>query len=332
MGQLLSGTRIVSTGSYVPSHTVYNEDLRQFPTAVIPLIEQKTGIRARRHAAADQCTSDLAFEAARNCLARARVEAASIDAIVLATSSPDRLQPATATRVQHLLGATKAFAFDINSVCSGAVFAISIADSLIRSGSANKVLVVAAEIYSRYLNPADFSTYPYFGDGAGAVLLEATQQPTEILGTTLHTDGSGCEVIQVPAGGTMQTVSDPTSPQRYFTMKGKEVYQFAISRGPEGLGEVLQRAGVSAGDVDWLVSHQANRNVILEIAKRAGISESKCFMNLDRFGNTAAASVLIALDELRDSGKLTDNHLVVLLAFGGGLSWGAALIRWKGGE
>ncbi len=332
MERCVIGTRILSTGSYVPDQTIRNEDLRQFPVAVIPLIERKTGIKARHHAATDQCTSDLAFEAARNCLERVCVEAISIDAIILATSSPDRLQPATATRVQQLLGATRAFAFDVNSVCSGAVFALSLGDSLIRSGSAVRVLIVAAEIYSRYLNPADFSTYPYFGDGAGAVLLEATEQPTEILCTTLHSDGSGSEVIQVPAGGTMHPSVDSSSPERYFTMNGKEVFQFAISRGSEVLGEVLAIAGVPTEQVDWLVSHQANRNVILEIARRAGVPESKCFMNLDRIGNTAAASVLIALDELRKSGNLTENQLVVLLAFGGGLSWGAALIRWNGGE
>ncbi|HEX6463911.1 MAG TPA: ketoacyl-ACP synthase III, partial [Vicinamibacterales bacterium] len=197
-------TNIVSTGAYVPERAVANEDLTQFPATALPLIREKTGIARRHYAADDQCTSDLALEAARRCLDRAQMPATELDAILLATSSPDRVQPATATRVQDLLGASRAFAFDVNSVCSGALFGLHMGDALIRTGESRYVLVIASELYSRsYVNPRDFSTCACLGDGAGAVLLGPTTDARGVVGSRLHTDGSGRDLIQVPAGGTM---------------------------------------------------------------------------------------------------------------------------------
>jgi 3-oxoacyl-[acyl-carrier-protein] synthase-3 len=322
-------SRIVATGSYLPTTEIRNADLTQFPLAALPLIEQKTGIKARRHAARSQCTSDLAIEAARNCLARASVDAETIDAIILATSSPDRIQPATATRVQYEIGAQRAFAFDVNSVCTGAVYAIAIADALIKSGT-TRVLVIASELYSRFMNAADFSTFPYFGDGAGAVLVEATNEQPGILQTVLHSDGVGADLIQVPAGGTMLSTCEAEPRSRFFTMQGKEVYQFAIAKGSDAVLEVVAKNGMKPTDVTWVVSHQANRNIIHEIATRTGIPMEKFIVNLDRFGNTAGASVLIALDELVSSQVLRRDDVVVLVAFGGGLSWGATMMKWRG--
>lgn len=321
-------TRILATGSYLPENEVPNAALTQFPAASLPLIEQKTGIRSRRYAADDQVTSDLGFEAARRCLERAGVEATQLDALILATSSPDRVQPATATRIQERLGASRAFAFDVNAVCSGALYAMHLADGLVTAGLARRVLVVASEIYSRYLNPRDFSTLPYFGDGAGAVLLGSGDRGAGVVRTLLHSDGAGSGVIQVPAGGTMMPFARLASPADvYFKMRGREVYEFATVKGHEVIDELLAACGVDRQDVAFVVPHQANVNVLRELADRVGIDFSKFIVNLDRYGNTAAASVLIALDELIVSGRASSGDLVVLVVFGGGLAWGATMIR-----
>lgn len=325
----MTHTAILATGSYLPRTEIGNADLTWFPAASLPLIEQKTGIRSRRHAADDQCTSDLGIEAGRQCLDRAGVTPGDVDAIVLATSSPDRIQPATATRVQEGLGAAHAFAFDVNSVCSGALYGLHLADALIRSGGARRVLVVAAEVYSRFLNPKDFSTYPYFGDGAGAVLLgPGDGSDRGVIRTVLHSDGAGHDVIQVPGGGTMMPFGRLRSPNDvYFKMRGREVYEFAVAQGSTVVDELLQTCGLDRRDVAFVVPHQANANVLRELAVRLDLDASQVVMNLDRYGNTAAASVLIALDELMTSGRVQRGDHVVCVVFGGGLSWGATLIR-----
>jgi 3-oxoacyl-[acyl-carrier-protein] synthase-3 len=321
-------TSILATGSYLPDRAVPNEALTNFPSTSLPLIEEKTGIKCRRYAAEDQCTSDLGFLAAKVCLERANVSPDEIDAILLATSTPDRIQPATATRVQELLGARQAFAFDVNSVCSGGVFAIHMADMLIRSGEARRVLVVASEVYSRFLDPKDFSTRASLGDGAGAVLLGPVEPPRGIVLTRLHSDGSGNHFIQVPAGGSMMPYSRLKNPRdAYFLMHGREVYEFATAQGEAVVNELLAASGVDRRDVAFVVPHQANITVLRALAARLGIDLSKFMINLDRYGNTAAASVLIALDELMMSGRVRTDDLVVLVVFGGGLSWGATLIR-----
>jgi 3-oxoacyl-[acyl-carrier-protein] synthase-3 len=322
-------TNIVSTGAYVPERVVANEDLTQFPASVLPLIREKTGIARRHYAADDQFTSDLAFEAARRCLERAQVSAADLDAILLATSSPDRVQPATATRVQDLLAARRAFAFDLNSVCSGAVFGLHIGDALIRGGESRYVLVIASELYSRsYINPKDFSTCASLGDGAGAVLLAAADGSSGIVGSRLHTDGSGRDIIQVPAGGTMLPYDRVTRPQDvYFMMRGPEVQQFATSQGAAVVTELLEGCDVDPREIAFVVPHQANLPVLRGLAERLDIPFSKFVVTLDRYGNTAASSVFIAFDDLMVSGRVKPGDLIVLVVFGGGLSWAATLIR-----
>jgi 3-oxoacyl-[acyl-carrier-protein] synthase-3 len=312
----------------LPDRAVPNDALAHFPRASLPLIEEKTGIKCRRYAADDQCTSDLGFLAARVCLDRAGAAPEELDAILLATSTPDRIQPATATRVQELLGASRAFAFDVNSVCSGSVYAIHLADMLIRSGEARRVLVVASELYSRFLDPKDFSTRASLGDGAGAVLLGPAESPQGIVLSRLHSDGSGNHLIQVPAGGTMMPYNRLKNPRdAYFLMHGREVYEFATAQGEAVVNELLAACDVNRSDVAFVVPHQANITVLKALAARLGIDLSKFVINLDRYGNTAAASVLIALDELMRSGRVQPGDLVVLVVFGGGLSWGATLIR-----
>ena len=322
-------SQIVATGSYLPAKVVGNEALTQFPAAALPLIEAKTGVRQRRHADESECTSDLAAEACRRCLASANLSPLEVDAIILSTSSPDRTQPATATRVQLLLGADRAFSLDVNSVCSGALYALHLADGLIRAGLHKNILVVAAEIYSRILNPRDFSTYPYFGDGAGAFLLSASPVPG-VVGTILHSDGSGADVIQVPAGGSMLPYSCMKSPdEKYFKMKGREVFDFAVDKGTSVIKELLQLYDVRAADIACFVAHQANINILRRLAEELNVPPEKFTVNLDRYGNTASASPLIALDESRRSGLLQSGGLCVMVAFGGGLSCPQVSFVWK---
>jgi 3-oxoacyl-[acyl-carrier-protein] synthase-3 len=324
------GSQIASTGSYLPALIVKNSDLHQFPPTAVPLIEQKTGVRQRRHAAINEFTSDLAFMAAKACLTKVNFPVDQIDGIILATSSPDRSIPATATRVQSILGLKNAFAFDLNAVCSGAVHAIHVADALISSGRHQNILVIAAELYSRILNPKDFSTYPYFGDGAGAVLLTPAYNSDGscILATRLHTDGAGADLVQVPASGTMLHPSKAKCEKElFFTMNGREVFEFAVNRGTEIILETLEAAKISKLDVAHVVVHQANINIVKQIAAKTQIPFERFYTNLADIGNTAAASVLIALDELIASNKTKNGDIVAVAAFGAGLSWGCNVIR-----
>jgi 3-oxoacyl-[acyl-carrier-protein] synthase-3 len=320
---------ILSTGSYLPERVVLNEELTHFPESSLKLISEKTGVTSRRFAADSQCTSDLAINAASVCLEKADFPAELVEGIIVSTSSPDRIQPATATRVQHQLGAGKAFAFDINSVCSGSTFGIYLADALIKSGKCRNVLFTAAEVYSKILNRNDFSTYPYFGDGAGAILFIRSDDASEgVLHSLLRTDGSGSEVICVPGGGTMLPFDKMTdSGSAYFRMKGRAVFDFAVERGAEIIVQTIEEARIALDEIDCYICHQANVNVIRNIADKIGAPLEKFFVNLDRYGNTASASVPIALDEAISQGVISQGSMVITVAFGGGLSWGANLIR-----
>lgn len=318
-----------ATGSYVPDQTIHNEALDQFSNAARLLISQKTGVFCRHHAASGQCTSDLALEAARRCLEQAGVAEDQVEAIMLSTSSPDRLQPATATRLQHLLGASNAFAFDINSVCSGSTYGIALAHSLIQSGMCSNVLFIAAEVYSKILNPKDFATFPYFGDGAGAILFQAdAASQGGVLESLLGTDGSRCDTICVPGGGTMLPFGRMVDTKSaYFQMKGREVFQFAVEKGTEVISNLLEKAGIEADQVKCFICHQANVNIVLKIAEQLCVNEDRFYMNMFRHGNTASASVLIALDEAITRNIIFPGDLIITAAFGGGLSWGANLIQ-----
>jgi 3-oxoacyl-[acyl-carrier-protein] synthase III len=319
---------IQATGSFVPAKIVHNEALVQFPETSRKLVGLKTGVFSRRHSGNGQCTSDLALKAARSCLDRINWPADKVEAIVLSTSSPDRIQPATATRLQYMLGATNAFAFDINSVCSGSTYGISLANAMVRSGTCRNVLLVAAEAYSKILNPKDFSTYPYFGDGAGAVFFKNDGNRRGVIHSILRTDGSGSDTISVPGGGTMLPHADISdSKALYFQMKGREVFEFAVNKGTQIIDDLLIETGLSAERIKCFICHQANVNIILKIAEQLGVDESRFYINLFRYGNTASASVLIALDEALTRGILSPGDLVITAAFGGGLSWGANLIR-----
>jgi 3-oxoacyl-[acyl-carrier-protein] synthase-3 len=320
---------ILSTGSFLPEKIITNEELTQFSPEARKLIAEKTGVQTRRHAGEAECTSDLAIAAARKCLQRVDFSTEDVQGIVLSTSSPDRMQPATATRVQHELGAKNAFAFDINSVCSGASFGITVVDSLIQSGKFNSILLIASEMYSKILSNKDFSTYPFFGDGAGAVLFQADNGCSGgVLHSCLGTDGSKNDTICVPGGGTMLPFEKMPGPRSAcFRMKGEEVFAFTMDKGPKIIRRLLEEAGVAMEEVKCFICHQANINILHGIAGQLGIPREKFFVNLDRYGNTASASVLIALDEAISQGRLVQEDLAVIATFGGGLSWGANLIR-----
>jgi len=319
----------VSTGSYLPCREISNIELTQFSTSRIPLIKEKTGIDSRRHAEKDEATSDLSWRAAQLCLESGSFSAADLDAIILATSTPDRIIPASATTVQAKLTAVNAFAFDINSVCSGAVYALDLADSMIKSGKCKNVLVIASDVYSRILNPKDFATYPYFGDGAGAVLVARCEhEQSGLIYSILRTDGNGSEVIYVPAGGSrMPGWRVETKEKYYFRMSGRKVYDFAVNEGSSVIIECIEKAGYTRHDIRCVIAHQANIQVLRDIANKIGISFDHFFVNLHKYGNTAGASVIIALDEAIRLGKVTRGDLIILVAFGGGLSWGAILAR-----
>jgi len=319
---------IASTGAYVPEKRIHNADLAQFPQASTLMISQKTGVFSRRNAGEDECTSDLALKAARNCLEKIGFPVERLQGIIVSTSSPDRIQPATATRVQHLLGAGNAFAFDINSVCSGSSYGIAVADAMIRSGQCENVLFIAAEVYSRILNKKDFSTYPFFGDGSGAILFQAGDADSGVIRSILKTDGAGSEVITVPAGGTMmpfEKMKNPTA--AYFRMKGKDVFEFAVARGTEIIRQLIADSRHIMEDIACFICHQANVNILVQIADNIGVPLERFYINLFRYGNMASASVPVAVDEAITRGVIGRGDLAVTAAFGGGLSWGANLIR-----
>lgn len=320
---------ISSTGSYLPEKIVPNAELTQFPEDSLPRIALKTGVVSRRIAAEDQCTSDLGILAARDCLEKVNFPVDKLQGIIVSTSSPDRMQPPTASRVQAGLGAPQTFAFDINSVCSGSTYGITLANSLIKSGSYDNILFVAAEMYSRILWSKDFSTLPYFGDGAGAILFTAGNSGLGVRHSCLGTDGADCEVVGVHGCGTMIPHDKMTDPKMAcLKMNGRAVYEFAMRRGTEVIQRTAREAGVSLEDIDVFIPHQANINIIEGIAANLGIPSSKFFANLFNYGNTASASVLIALDEALTQGVIRKGDLVLTAAFGGGLSYGANLIQF----
>ncbi|MGC8492223.1 MAG: 3-oxoacyl-ACP synthase III family protein [Syntrophobacteraceae bacterium] len=320
---------ITATASYLPENVVRNEQLTQFPAGSIPRIAQKTGVLSRRIAPEEACTSDLAIEAGRSCLVKANFPPEKVQGVLLSTSSPDCVQPATAARAQAGLGVPQAFAFDMNSVCSGSTFGICVADCLIRSGRFENILFIAAEMYSKILNPNDFGTAPYFGDGAGAILFEASESKKGVLHSCLGTDGHMNGEVGVFGGGTLNPFHRLSNPNAiYLKMNGRAIKEFALRRGAEIVRRLCREAGVGLGQIDCFICHQANVNILRELAAVLEVPFEKFFVNLDRYGNTASASVVIALDEAIAAGMIGEGSLVATVAFGGGLSYGANLIRF----
>lgn len=323
-------SEIIATGSGLAERVVTNDFFNYLVEDADNWIQSRTGIRERRFVNESQSTSDLATEAARNALAAAGMQAAEIDCIIVATSTPDMILPATACMVQKNIGAGNAFAFDMNAVCSSLVFAIDAADSYIKAGKCRTVMVIGADTYSKILNFDDKGSCPLFGDGAAAVILRATEKQTGILQTLVKSDGNGWELIQVPSSGSRLPITAETiaSRQNTFFMEGKKVFVFATDIIPKIIEEVTAKAGIKPADLDFIIPHQANLRIIDHITKKTGISKERFLLNLDRFGNTAAASVGLVMDENRRNGIIKPGNLVLVMGFGGGLSWGGLLIRF----
>lgn len=318
--------RIAGTGSYLPDNIVTNLDLEKKVETSDTWIRERTGIEQRHIALPGQTTGDLAFEAATRAMQAAGVTAGELDLIVLGTTTPDIIFPSTACLLQHRLGANGCAAFDVNAACSGFVYALGVADKFIRSGAARTALVVGAETLSRMLDWTDRSTCVLFGDGAGAVVLKADEEPG-ILSTHLHADGGYEHLLYNPVG-VSRGFSDAPNHGVKVHMTGNEVFKFAVKTLDATVDETLDANNLTRSDLDWLIPHQANLRIIHATAKRLQMSMERVIVTVNRHGNTSAASVPLALDEAVRSGKVQRGELLLLEAFGGGFTWGSALIRY----
>ena len=319
-------TRISGTGSYLPGNPVGNAELvaTHGLESSDEWIIERTGIRSRHIVAPGVVGSDLALEASRKALEMAGRSAADVDLVIVATSTPDFIFPSTAALLQSKLGITNgAPAFDVQAVCSGFIYALTIADKFIRSGSHKCALVVGAEVFSRIMDWTDRGTCVLFGDGAGAVVLEASDQPG-LLASALHADGRHHDILSVPGQvGGGQVTGDP-----FLRMDGQAVFKFAVKVLAEVAHEVLDAAGMQAAQLDWLVPHQANVRILQATAKKLGLPAEKCIVTVERHGNTSAASIPLALDEAVRSGRIQRGQTLLLEGVGGGFTWGATLVKF----
>jgi len=315
--------KIIGTGSYLPERVVTNKDLEKIVDTNDEWIVSRTGIRERHYAADDQNASDLALIACQRAMQAAGVTAADIDLIIVGTSTPDMVFPATACILQDKLGVKQGFAFDIQAVCAGFVYGLATADKFIRSGSVKCALVVGAEVFSRIMNWQDRSTCVLFGDGAGAVVVKASDTPG-ILSTHLHTDGSYRHALATP--GTVEGGKVRGSPM--LTMEGSTVYKFAVKAFEEVAWEALRANHLGPADIDKFICHQANQRIIMHAAKKLALPDDKVVLTVDKHGNTSAASIPLALDSVVRDGKIKAGDTILLAALGGGFAWGAALLKW----
>ena len=313
---------ILGTGSALPARKVGNAELAQTVDTSDEWIVERTGIRSRHIAGDGETTGSLAVEASRRALEAAGIDPSEIDMIVLATATPDQTFPSSATKVQATLGIPDCIAFDVHAVCTGFLYALSVADSMIRSGNAKTALVIGAETFSRLLDWEDRTTCVLFGDGAGAVVLRGEEGERGILSTKLHADGRHNDLLFVDGGpSTTGTVGK-------LRMKGREVFRHAVVNLAQVLGEVLDSAGLVPADVDWVVPHQANARILDATARKLGLPPEKIVVTVDRHANTSAASVPLALDTAVRDGRIQRGQLIVLEAMGGGFTWGAAALRY----
>ncbi len=310
-------------GAYLPERVVTNDELAAGMDTSDVWIRERTGIRERRIAAPGEKTSDLALEASRRALAAAGKDARELDLIVLATATPDRTFPATATAVQARLGMTEGIAFDVQAVCSGFIYALAVADNFIRAGQARTALVIGAETFSRILDWNERETSVLFGDGAGAVVLEACEDdPRHLLSTHLHSDGRHGELLYVDGG------PSSTGTVGHLRMKGREVFKHAVTNLAQVVEEALTANGLGPEAIDWIVPHQANLRILRATGRKLGIGEDRVIVTVDRHANTSAASVPLALAAGVEDGRIAKGDMLLLEAMGGGFTWGAALARW----
>lgn len=314
-------SKIIGTGHYLPENVVTNHDLEKKIETSHDWIVERTGIHQRYLAAEGETATSFGVNAARSALENAGIEASDIDLIIVATSTPDKVYPSTATLIQAELGAQGAPSFDITAACSGFIYALSVADNFIKAGSAKKALVIGTEVYSRLLNWEDRTTCVLFGDGAAAVVLSASEEPG-ILSTHIHSDGRHADLLLVDRPYVNDEDGYP-----YVQMKGSDVFKHAVSKLHDIVAETLSVNGISANEVDWLIPHQANLRIINATAKKTGLDPNKIIITVDQHANTSAASIPLALDAARRDGRVKEGQLVLLEAFGGGFTWGSALIR-----
>ncbi|HJO74727.1 MAG TPA: beta-ketoacyl-ACP synthase III [Rhodospirillales bacterium] len=331
---MMKRTEIIGCGSYLPERVVTNAELSEKLDTTDEWIVTRTGIRQRYLAADGELTSDLALKAAERALENANIPASEVDMVVLATATPDNTFPATATKVQHRLGMINGAAFDIQAVCSGFVYGMAVADNFIKTGQCKTVVLIGAETFSRILDWEDRSTCVLFGDGAGAVVLRAAQDDPDanlgetghnrgsgILSTHLHSDGATNDLLYVDGGpSSTQTVG-------HLRMNGREVFRHAVNNFTSVVEEALEANGLSADDIDWVVPHQANKRILDGTRRKLGLPANKIVITVDRHANTSAASIPLALDEAVSDGRIKKGELVLMLAMGGGLTWGAGLVR-----
>jgi len=325
---------IIGTGSYMPEKVLTNEEISKMVDTSDEWITSRTGIRERRIAAENQATSDLAAEAARRALANAGVSAEEIQLIIVATVTPDMFFPSTACFVQKKIGATNAVCFDVSAACSGFLYALQVARHFINTGNRATALVIGAEKLSSLVNWKDRNTCVLFGDGAGAVVIrraeEGADAPGRVLSTVMGSDGNLADLLKVPGGSSACPITPENIESRPNTihMEGRETFKHAVTRMLEASQQALELAGLTAADVALVIPHQANARIITAIAERLGLPDERVFMNLDKYGNTSAATIPVALDEARQAGRLKKGDVILLVAFGGGFTWASSVLRW----
>lgn len=315
-------SKITDTGSYLPKKILTNSDLMKMVETSDEWIFERTGIKKRHIAADGELTSDIALKAAENALKNSTIKAEEIEMIILATTTPDLTFPATATTVQAKLNAKKAFAFDVQAVCSGFVYAISIADNFIKSGQVKNALVIGADILSRIVDWKDRNTCVLFGDGAGAVLLQASEDDSGIIAADLHSDGTLNDILKT-SGGVASTQKSG-----FIEMAGKEVFKHAVEKMAKSVFDSLGKAGLKASDIDLLVPHQANLRILNAVATRLELPAEKVILTVEDHANTSAASIPLALDFANKNGRIKKGDILVLEALGGGLTWGSVVLKW----
>ncbi|PLX15293.1 MAG: 3-oxoacyl-ACP synthase [Candidatus Muiribacterium halophilum] len=325
------GVKITGTGRYLPEKEVSNFDMEKMVDTTDEWIRSRSGIEKRRFVAEDQATSDMAFIASKKALEKAGVRPEELDMIIVGTYTPDMPFPSVACMIQGRLGAKNAWAYDLQAACSGFVFSLITASQFIKAGSHKKILVVGGDTSSSILDFEDRTSCVLFGDGAGAVVIEPCEEGKGIIDYVAGADGTGAEYIEMPAGGSRNPASHETVEKRmhYFKMNGKEVFKFSTRALPAMIKEILERNSIAADQIKLLIPHQANIRIIQSGAKKAGIPKENIFVNLDKYGNTVAGTIPIALDEALEQGRIKEGDLVLLSGFGGGLTWGTLLIRWQ---
>ena len=318
--------KIIGIGSYLPSRTVSNHDLSKILDTSDEWITSRSGIKQRHRAADGEATSDIALAAAQQALGNAGITANDIDMIIVSTTTPDLTFPATAALVQKKLGISQGSAFDVQAVCSGFVYGLSVASAMVETGNSERALLIGAETMTRLLDWEDRATAVLFGDGGGAVVLEATDVIAEsephIIGSYLRSDGNLTDLLYVDGG------PSTTGTTGKLRMQGREVYRHAVGKIAEAISSLLRRHALTVDDIDWFVSHQANKRIIDGVAKKIGLPPEKTIVTVQNHANTSAASIPLALHELVKSGRVSSGDLIMLEAMGGGLTWGANLIRW----